>query len=160
MGLQDSTRTGWTGVTVEHGTYPVTDIAGFFAGTWQIERAIVDADGHALGSFTGSAEFQLDGAVLHYHEHGVLDLGSYQGPAQRALRYWIDGPGQAQVYFDYGEFFHDLDLRHGSWHTRHPCRDDLYCGEYHVLGPHRWWQRWQVSGPTKNHTLTTTFHRQ
>ena len=140
--------------------HPVEDLAAYFAGTWRLERAIVDEAGQPLGSFTGSAEFSVDGAVLDYREQGVLALGSHRGPAHRALRYCLDEPGTARVYFDYGEFFHDLDLRQGWWRTSHPCRDDLYRGEYRVLGPDRWWQRWVVSGPTKNHVLTTSFQRQ
>lgn len=140
--------------------HPVEDLAAYFVGTWRLDREIVDDAGQALGSFAGSAEFSADGEVLDYREEGVLELGSHRAPAYRALRYYLDGPGRALVYFDYGEFFHDLDLRQGWWSTNHPCRDDLYRGEYRMLGTDQWWQRWVVSGPTKNHTLTTSFQRE
>ena len=140
--------------------YPVTDLADYLRGRWQLHREIVDTDGAALGAFSGTAAFTLDEQNLTYAEQGTLDLGTYRGPARRELRYHITGPGQAAVYFDYGDFFHDLDLREGNWQARHPCRDDVYAGWFHVRGPHEWQQHWNVAGPTKNHALTTVFRRE
>lgn len=135
------------------------DLAGYFTGRWLLRRHITDAAEHPRGTFTGSATFSVEADTLVYHEQGTLQLSTYRGAAQRTLRYRITGPGQAQVSFDYGDFFHDLDLRTGRWRTQHPCRDDLYQGEFRVLGPDRWQQFWTVAGPTKNHTLSTSFQR-
>lgn len=139
--------------------HPVPDLVSYFAGAWSLEREIRDAAGEPVGSFTGTARFCAEPAALTYREQGELRLGGHRGPAQRALRYVVTGPGQAEVYFDYGDFFHALDLRTGSWQAGHPCRDDFYRGTYRVLGPDRFEQRWQVSGPTKNHELVTVFDR-
>lgn len=139
--------------------YPVPDLADFLVGSWSLRRTILASDGQRLGEFTGSGEFTPAGTVLEYRERGTLRFGGYQGSASRELRYHVTGPGQAAVYFDYGDFFHELDLRRGYWNTSHPCRDDLYRGEFEVLDSGTWWQCWEVSGPTKNHVLRTRFRR-
>lgn len=139
--------------------YPVTDLVAYLAGSWSLERGICELDGTPIGSFTGTATFTPEGSELVYTEHGTLRLGNYQGPAHRGLRYRITGPGQATVHFDYGDVFHELDLRQGQCAANHPCRDDLYEGRFLVEGHDRWLQEWTVSGPTKNHTLTTRFGR-
>jgi hypothetical protein len=69
------------------------------------------------------------------------------------------GGGRAAVHFDHGGFFHDLDLSTGAWATDHPCRDDVYRGEYVVLDAGRWRQEWVVTGPAKDHVITTRFTR-
>lgn len=139
--------------------YPVTDLAAYFTGRWGLHREITEESGGELGTFVGSAEFRPEDSVLVYHEQGVLRLGEHRGRAYRTLRYQLGESGRARVYFDYGDFFHDLDLRDGHWSARHPCRDDLYEGEFEVCGPHRWRQRWLVAGPRKNHVLSTVFDR-
>lgn len=141
-------------------THPVPDLTGYLAGTWRLHREIHDPDGAPLGTFTGTATFTPREADLDYVERGTLSLGGYSGPAHRALRYHVTGPGQAAVHFDHGGFFHDLDLRDGLWRAEHPCSADLYRGEFHIQGPDRWIQHWSVSGPTKNHALTTTYLRE
>lgn len=135
------------------------DLPAFFGGAWSLRRVISAPDGGRLGEFEGSARFTPDEDVLCYEERGSLRLGDYQGPAFRALRYHVTGPGQAHVYFDYGDFFHSLDLREGGCRAEHPCRDDLYRGEFGVVDDDTWWQRWVVSGPTKSHVLYTEFFR-
>jgi hypothetical protein len=141
------------------GLHPVTDLEGYFGGRWVLDREIFDDSGARIGSFAGSATFTTEDVGLVYHEEGILELGRHRAPAHRTLHYRITGPGQAAVHFDYGDFFHELDLREGCWRTSHPCRDDLYRGEYRVLEPDRWQQEWTVAGPTKNHTLITRFVR-
>jgi Family of unknown function (DUF6314) len=138
----------------------VTDVEGYFGGRWRLEREIFDESGARIGGFQGSATFTLRDGVLVYHEQGMLELGTHCGPAHRTLHYRVTGPGQAGVYFDHGGFFHDLDLRAGRWRTSHPCADDLYRGEYQVLGPDRWQLEWTVAGPTKNHTLISRYRRE
>lgn len=139
--------------------YPVADLAGYFAGRWLLRREIVDSRGAPAGTFTGSATFSEGDEGLVYAEQGTLELGTYRGAAHRRLYYQLTGPGRAAVYFDYGDFFHELDLRDGHWRTRHPCRDDLYRGEFRVQGPDRWQQWWAVAGPAKNHSMSTSFRR-
>lgn len=139
---------------------PVDDFESFFAGRWSLDREIFDPAGVRMGAFNGSLVFAVEQGGLVYRERGVLELGGHRGHASRTLHYTVTGPGQAVVHFDYGGFFHEVDLREGWWATKHPCRDDLYEGEYRVLGVDRWWQRWVVAGPTKNHVLVTDFRRE
>lgn len=139
--------------------FPVSDLIDYFAGSWSLHREIRDAAGNPVGSFTGTAGFTAEDGALGYREEGELRMGAHHGPAHRALRYVLDGPGRAEVFFDYGEFFHALDLRTGECEATHPCREDVYRGHYRILGPHQWLQNWQVTGPTKNHELHTVFDR-
>ena len=37
--------------------YPVTDLAGYFGGSWILERRIADEAGREIGTFTGTARF-------------------------------------------------------------------------------------------------------
>lgn len=140
-------------------SHPVPDLVAYFAGPWSLRREITDDSGEQVGEFTGTAWFTASEGALDYREEGQLRMGAHCGPAHRALRYVLTGPGQAEVRFDYGDFFHLLDLRSGECEAVHPCRDDLYRGQYRILGPDRWVQSWQVSGPTKNHALRTVFDR-
>ncbi|MFR9729811.1 DUF6314 family protein [Saccharopolyspora sp. MS10] len=140
--------------------HPVADLAEFFAGRWVLRRDIVDDRGARLGGFAGESEFTArDGDLVVYQERGELVLGSHRGEARRTLHYRLAEAGRASVHFDHGGFFHDLDLRSGRWLVEHPCRADLYRGEFEVSGPDSWWQRWRVSGPAKAHILTTAFTR-
>lgn len=138
---------------------PVADLVAYFAGRWSLRREITDGAGERVGEFTGTAWFTAGSGVLDYREEGELRMGAHRGPAHRALRYVLTEPGRAEVYFDYGDFFHLLDLRSGECEATHPCRDDLYRGQYRILGADQWVQCWQVSGPTKNHALRTVFDR-
>ncbi len=139
--------------------FPVRDVGEFFVGEWALERDVADEAGSLLGAFSGEAVFTRSEGELVFHEQGTLVLGAHQAPAHRTLHFRLDGGSRARVHFDYGDFFHDLDLSSGRWRAQHPCRDDLYQGEYVVCGRDEWWQRWSVAGPTKNHVLTTRFLR-
>lgn len=141
------------------GTYPVTDLAEYLRGAWHLARDIVDADGAALGTFTGTAEFTPQDDELHYHEQGELRLAEHQGRASRSLRYHPEEPARCTVWFADGHFFHDLRLDTGTWEVRHPCRADLYYGYFEVTGNDQWQQHWRVAGPEKAYEMTTTFTR-
>ena len=54
-----------------------------------------------------------------------MRLGAFTGPAERVYRYGFPAPGRAEVAFEDGRRFHDLDLSHGRWSVAHSCRDDL-----------------------------------
>jgi hypothetical protein len=141
----------------------VVDLAAFLQGAWRVERDIVDQSGPSgSGAFTGRATFTPDDAVpglLRYVEQGTVELGTHRGPAFRHLAYHLDGP-RAQVRFDDGRHFHDLDLRTGVWEVFHPCRADLYHGRFEVDDHHRWHQRWTVTGPRKHHHIVTVLVRE
>jgi hypothetical protein len=139
--------------------FPVTDLVAYFVGRWGVDRKILDSAGVGIAVFTGVAGFTPDQDALVYRERGTLVMGEHRGPASRVLHYRVRGPGRADVHFDHGGFFHALDLRSGLWSVRHPCRDDLYWGEFVVHGPDVWWQEWTAVGPAKSYTSTTVFRR-
>lgn len=139
---------------------PVTDLERFLVGEWRLSRAIVDGSGGPAGEFDGQARVHAEDSLLVYRERGELRWGDHRGPASRCLQYRVVGPGQARVFFDYGDFFHDLDLRTGYATAQHPCRADLYRGEFGVVDENHWWQRWVVTGPDKDHVIKTELTRQ
>lgn len=140
-------------------SYPITDLAGFLRGTWELARDIVDAEGAAIGAFTGVGVFAPEGELLRYDESGQLRLGEHHGEASRSLRYRPEDSARCTVWFDDGHFFHDLRLDTGRWHVRHPCEGDRYEGAFEVLAPDRWQQCWYVSGPGKKYSLITRYTR-
>ncbi|MFC4082121.1 DUF6314 family protein [Amycolatopsis samaneae] len=138
---------------------PVPDLAAYFTGTWRLTRDIVTTGGGDAGAVTGTATFTPAEDVLVYVEEGELRLGGYVGPMSRTLHYRLTGLDRAEVHFDHGGFFHDLDLGAGRWSTDHPCRADRYHGEFRVLDDARWQQEWTVTGPAKDHVILTRFVR-
>ncbi len=89
----------------------------------------------------------------------MLRLGAFTGPTERVYRYGFPGPGRAEVAFEDGHRFHDLDLSHGRWSVAHSCRDDLYRGSFEVEGRDRWTAVWHVSGPRKDQVLRGRYDR-
>ncbi len=144
------------------GGLKVLDLSDFLRGTWRLEREILDFSAAARsGHFTGWATFSPAAEVpglLRYAEHGTVELGSHRGPAVRRLGYHLDGP-RGRVVFDDGRYFHDLDLRGGTWEVEHPCRADHYRGRFEVDGHHRWRHEWVVTGPHKHHCIRTVLER-
>jgi hypothetical protein len=63
------------------------------------------------------------------------------------------------VNFANGLAFADLDLRSGSWKSRHLCRDDRYEISTEVLSDHVVEEHWRVVGPAKNYEAATTLTR-
>jgi hypothetical protein len=139
--------------------HPVPDPVPYLAGRWRLVRQITDLSTGLAGRFLGTAEFRKFGDGLHYRESGELEFGGHRGPAWRELRYRRAGPTGLRVEFDDGRFFHDLDLASGRCQVSHPCRADMYEGEFRVLGADRWRQDWQVTGPAKEQWLRTSFDR-
>ncbi|SFB56027.1 hypothetical protein SAMN05216266_11988 [Amycolatopsis marina] len=139
--------------------HPVRELAGFLAGNWLVEREIATAADIRIGTFHGTVVVEAVDGELVYREEGVLDLGTHRGPATRVLRYRPTGAARADVHFEHGGYFHDVDLCTGRWQVEHPCRADHYLGEYRVFGSTHWQQRWQVTGPAKDHTIVTDFRR-
>ncbi|ASO20830.1 hypothetical protein FHR81_001798 [Actinoalloteichus hoggarensis] len=145
-------------MATKHG-YAVPDLSAYLTGRWRLEREILDVSGSRLGGVIGVAEIVDHGERLDYTEQGELVLADHRGPARRRLGYRLTGPGRAEVHFDHGGFFHEVDLRDGRWSTRHLCGDDDYQGGYHVVDADRWRQTWRVTGPRKAHVLVTEFRR-
>jgi hypothetical protein len=139
----------------------VDDLAAYLLGRWRVDREILDGDREPVGRFAGDAVFVAAGSepgLLRYEERGTLRLGAHRGPAFRRLLYRVDG-ARAEVAFEDGRPFHDLDLRTGRTTADHPCGDDHYRGRFEVVDASTWTHEWVVEGPHKDHLLRTTLFR-
>ena len=140
--------------------YAVADLRAYLAGAWEIRRSLEDALRGQRGSFDGSAAFTPDDdGGLAYREEGRLALGSFETLAHQSYRYGFPASHFAEVSFDDGRPFHDLDLSAGQWEVEHLCAADLYRGRFRVEGPERWSVIWTVAGPRKDQRLESLFLR-
>nr|WP_206344942.1 DUF6314 family protein [Streptomyces thermoviolaceus] len=132
------------------------------AGRWRVARSVRDLDSGDEGAFTGETVFRpLDGPGLLHEESGAFTWQGVTRPATRTLRF-LPGrvAGTAEVRFADGRFFHDLDLTSGRYVADHPCKADLYRGEFTVRDAGHWRTVWRVRGPAKNLLLVTDYARE
>jgi hypothetical protein len=133
----------------------VLDPATYLPGTWTVRRALHDG---ALGDgvFEGTATFSPDAEGIGWTESGRLRIGSYDGPARRALRIVPSSERRAwDVCFADGRPFHPLTLEP----VEHLCRADRYEGRYAVEGPEAFTVSWRVRGPRKSQRLDARYER-
>jgi hypothetical protein len=146
----------------------IFDTLDFLLGHWRLDRSIDDHKSGTRGSFHGTAVVvavspgrgpDADGRAS-YRETGELRLGGYSGPASRRLEYAArpDGAGVLVSFAD-GRPFIDLDLRDGTSHGVHQCRDDRYELTTTVRSQGVVEERWQVRGPDKDYDAVTTLTR-
>ncbi|MDR6977248.1 hypothetical protein J2X68_003960 [Streptomyces sp. 3330] len=142
--------------------WPVADVLGHLAGSWQVERSVRDRASGDAGAFTGVTVFRPlgdSGGLLH-HETGTFVWRGVPRPAERTLRFRPGpAPGTADVRFADDRPFHDLDLTTGRHIADHPCSADLYRGEFTVRDADHWRTVWRVAGPAKDLLLTTDYVR-
>ena len=141
------------------GVRGVSDLSAFLEGAWQLNRVLDDRRTLQRGRLDGVAVFRPCGTQLIYRERGVLRIGGYRGRAERVYNYAFPAPWRAEVAFDDGAPFHDLDLTGGTWSADHRCGEDFYQGSFQVLAPDAWEVVWRVAGPRKDQTLTTRYCR-
>jgi len=136
-------------------------ILGFLSGDWLVDRAITDRRSGQHGVFEGRARFRPAGSghSLEFTEDGELQFGCHRGPARRSLRYAARPDGSADVRFADGRDFYRMDLRSGTCAADHPCRADRYHVRVTLLGPDRFAETWQVTGPDKDYEMRTTYRR-
>ncbi|MEQ9325744.1 MAG: DUF6314 family protein [Rhodospirillales bacterium] len=138
----------------------MSDLFSYLEGDWRIERRIDDRKLGETGTLAGVASFTPDADGLDYSETGTLHIGSYSGIAERRLRFRRGGPPEtADIRFPDGRHFYRLDLGRGEWQARHDCPPDIYRLATLVTDASCWRQEWIVSGPRKDQTITTIFHR-
>ncbi len=87
-----------------------------------------------------------------------MRFGGHEGPAWRELSI-VGGPDGWTVAFHDGRSFHPLDLATGVCTVEHRCGDDVYAGEYRLLGPDALDVRWRVTGPRKQQEIHTSYRR-
>jgi hypothetical protein len=134
------------------------NLIALLSGRWSVQRRVVDLRSGREGAFTGTASFEPEGDRLRWAEAGRMRFADHDGPAARRLSI-AGGPEGWTVEFDDGRPFHPLDLATGACAVEHRCGDDLYAGEYRLLGPDALDVGWRVSGPRKQQEIHTTYRR-
>lgn len=137
----------------------VEDPLAFLAGTWSTHRLLLDRSTGAEGIFTGITTFTPDDDGLRWDEEGTITWPRFQGPASRSYRVTADGATMV-VRFPDGRLLCRLDLRGGSAHDEHLCSPDTYIVDLRVLSSGSVEYSWDVTGPAKDHLLTTTLMRE
>lgn len=143
----------------------VPELAAFLQGSWRVERTVLDRSRGLSGTFSGSIEFQPAGGGLRYREAGTFSWSGSRAPATRD--YFLqqtDDPARLDWYFANSDgspsyFFHAMNLRSGSWQADHPCAADFYRVDYSALNREQLVVIWDVTGPTKNHLLSSDWQR-
>lgn len=107
----------------------------------------------------GTACFSACAAGLLLEEHGTISVGTYVGEATQRYVFQIEGASVANICFEDGRPFHQLNLATGLARVRHDCPPDRYEGRYRALAPTCWLLSWRVTGPRKHQTLTSRFTR-
>lgn len=139
-------------------------------GRWVFRRRIIDhRSGGASSSVAGSASFEAGCTpnILTYTETGCLrtESGPAAGiPVHQTYTYHClpDRPSSAEVFFGDGRPFHDLDLRAGGGPcvVRHDCAPDTYHGSFALADDGLTLSvEWDVTGPAKAYTSSTTFEK-
>lgn len=144
----------------------ISDLAAFLRGSWRIERTVVDRKHGQNGTFSGTVELSsLADGGLHYHEFGTLDWLGASAQTQRDYRLlptrdpavldwsFVNPNGSASY------FFHTMNLGSGLWRANHPCAADTYQVEYQALSQDELSVVWDVTGPSKDNLLTSSWQR-
>lgn len=136
---------------------PVLSDPTTLIGRWRLDRTIDDRlsgrRGCVHGSLTISDPDQTGG--LDWIESGTMTWDGNAVEASRRLRLVIHDRGWWVTFAD-GGLFHPWQP--GSW-VEHPCSRDLYRGLVSANRPDRVRIVWQVSGPAKDHTITSRLRR-
>lgn len=131
-----------------------------FAGSWSVDRAVVDSRAGLEGHLTGTAQFEPTGdGALAYVESGVLTFGGHVTPAGRRLLLRGAGGRSVDVLFGDGRFFYRFDLVDDHWAGEHPCAEDAYTVTGRFLDADRFEEVWHALGPSKDYRLTTVYRR-
>ncbi|MET0449396.1 MAG: DUF6314 family protein [Aeromicrobium sp.] len=125
-------------------------------GTWSMDRTIDDRLAGEASTVEGTSELVLeDDGRVRWTERGTLRRGDLEIPVSRVLLVEQRESGW-WVTFDDGRDFH-------PWapgdEVVHPCVADTYVGRIEVQDADRWTVLWQVSGPAKDYTMSSTLTR-
>ncbi|WP_434617822.1 DUF6314 family protein [Arthrobacter sp. A5] len=151
-------------------TVSVTDLRAYLAGSWRVERTLLDRSTGVRGRFQGTVLFEpADGGptsqtstakVLRQREHGTISWPTHTGTATREyLLHATTEPAILDMYFPDERFFHTLNLSTGRWTTGHGCDPDTYNVTYRAVSSMRLDYEWDVSGPAKDLLLSTSLFR-
>lgn len=149
------------GSAPEGARHAVADLFGYLAGSWTIGRDVTCLRTRTHGRFEGELRCDREPAgSLLMHERGTLNWSGVRREAFRTTRAVATGePGVAEVCFEDGRPFHDLDLRTGDWTAVHHCGADTYRGSFAVADSNTWTVVWRVHGPDKELRLASRLVR-
>ncbi|MET3366826.1 DUF6314 family protein [Arthrobacter sp. M2012083] len=131
---------------------PTQDLQAYLAGSWTVERALLDRSSGTNGTFTGVVRYTRnpDGG-LDYREDGTMHWPTHSGPAFR--EYLLkpgSGPESMDVFFPDGRPFHVMSFSDQGNQDKHWCDPDDYRVRYRWEGPDSFSFTWDVQGPAKN----------
>lgn len=127
-----------------------------FLGLWRLSRVIEDARAGQVAQFEGRVVFTEAAGGLVQSEAGTLHLPG-QPPMTATRRYlWRPGAARIAVFFEDGRFFHDI-VPGPVPEATHDCPPDHYHVAYDFTGWPGWSNRWRVTGPRKNYTMTSHY---
>jgi hypothetical protein len=132
------------------------------AGTWSVERQLLDRAAGTRGTFSGVVHFlptDDDGGVA-FREEGTMRWPTFTGPASREyLLRPVDRLDALDVFFDDGRPFHRMSFTPEANLDQHWCDPDTYRVTYSYEGPDAFGYTWDVSGPRKDLLLTSLLRR-
>ena len=136
---------------------PVRDLDPLdLLGTWDLSRIIIDRKANDKSGVIGVTELAvLSDGRIQWTESGTLTRHGTDVPVSRVL-YLEQRAGGWYVTFDDGRDFHPWQP--GS-PVEHDCSPDLYVGMVERLDADRWSVEWQVTGPSKDYTMTSVLTR-
>ena len=153
--------------------FAVSHLLPYLLGSWRLARYVTSVGGTAIATASGIATWRISSfpewassissssvRFVEYEEGGEVVAavagGEIVSPFTQGYTYRIGSEGhRADVYFRDGRFFHTVDLSFGRCSIEHACAPDKYAGEILALSPTTMRLIWRVSGPHKDHIITT-----
>ncbi|MEV7605003.1 DUF6314 family protein [Paenarthrobacter sp. NPDC089322] len=141
---------------------PIQDLRAYLAGSWTVERTLLDRASGTNGTFSGVVRYteNPDGG-LDYREDGTMTWPTHSGPAFR--EYVLKpgaGPEMMDVFFPDGRPFHVMSFSEDANQDKHWCDPDAYRVSYVMEGPDAFSFSWDVVGPAKDLLLESHLRRQ
>lgn len=125
-------------------------------GSWALDRTIDDRHGAESSSVRGSTVLsQEEDGRVRWDEAGTLTRGDLEVPVTRTL-FVEPRDGDWFVTFEDGRDFHPWTP---GTEVVHPCAADTYVGRMLLIDADTWTIEWNVSGPAKDYTMTSTLTR-
>lgn len=125
-------------------------------GAWTFARTIIDRHSAETSTVAGRTTLTAVGdGTIRWAESGTLLRGDVEIPVSRTL-FIVPRDAEWFVTFEDGRDFH-------PWapgaEVVHPCAADTYVGRIESLSADEWTVQWQVTGPAKDYTMTSTLTR-
>ncbi|WP_426006194.1 DUF6314 family protein [Paenarthrobacter sp. NyZ202] len=137
------------------------DLQAYLAGSWSVERTLLDRATGTRGTFTGVVRYTRnpDGG-LDYREDGTMHWPAHSGPAFREYLLKPGADGQTMdVFFPDGRPFHAMSFAAHANQDKHWCDPDDYYVNYTWQGPDAFSFTWDVRGPAKDLLLESQLRR-